>query len=65
MDSRHVKDLVKKDEALEYELWWFCSAYALIQNLWESWERFLADEVDMLLTIRENAEFWGDIQDDY
>lgn len=55
----------KKDEALEYELWWFCSAYALIQNLWESWERFLADEVDMLLTIRENAEFWGDIQDDY
>jgi len=55
----------KKDQALEYELWWFCSAYALIQNLWETWERFLADEVDMLQTIKENAEFWGDHQNDY
>ena len=54
----------EKEDVMEYEIWWFCSAYALIQNLWETWERYLSDEVDMHLAIQANAEFWGE-RDDY
>jgi hypothetical protein len=55
----------EKGDVMEYELWWFCSAYALIQNLWETWERYLSDETDMLLAIQENDEFWGENNDYY
>ena len=47
-----------RDKLSEYQLWWFCSCKALLNDLWEKWERFLGEETAMMRAINNNQRCW-------
>ena len=62
--AREFFEMVKTDKFEEYQLWWFCSCKALLNDLWEKWERFLGEETALMRAINNNQLCWyGDDMD--
>tara|TARA_R110002074_G_C12482215_1_gene661057 strand:+ start:804 stop:1532 length:729 start_codon:yes stop_codon:yes gene_type:complete len=51
-------EMGNNDKFEEYQIWWFCSCKALINDLWEKWERFLGEETTLMHAINNNQRCW-------
>ena len=51
-------------EVDEYHFWWLMSTKILLQDLWERWESYLDDEIQMQINIASNRCYWHDVDDE-